>query len=56
MSVLLVQRNTNSGILNYNDICYGSEYLDLVESGQISDNNMLLVLFMDGAQLYQNKK
>lgn len=29
---------------------------DLVESGQISDNNMLLILSMDGTQFYRNKE
>ena len=55
-TVLLAQRNSEGGIQDYDDICCGSEYLDLVESGQISDNNMLLVLSMDGAQLYRNKE
>ena len=55
-AALLAQRNTNGGIQDYNDVCCGSEYLDLVESGQISDNDMLLALSMDGAQLYRNKE
>ena len=55
-TVLLAQHNTDGGIQDYNNICCGAEYLDLVESGQICDNNMLLVLSMDSAQLYQDKK
>jgi hypothetical protein len=55
-TVLLAQRNTNDGIQDYDDVCCGSEYLDLVESGQISKDDMLLVLSMDGAQLYRNKE
>lgn len=54
--LLLAQRNTDDGVQDYDDICCGSEYLNLVESGQISDNDMLLTLSMDGAQLYRNKE
>ena len=50
------QHSTDDGVQDYDNICCGSEYLDCVESGQISDNNMLLILSMDGAQLYQNKE
>jgi len=55
-AVLLAQRNTDGGIQDYDNVCCGSEYLDLVESGQISENDVLLALSMDGAQLYQNKE
>jgi hypothetical protein len=55
-TIILAQHNTDGSIQDYNDICCGSEYLDLVKSGQISDNDMLLVLSMDGAQLYWNKE
>ena len=54
--ILLAQRNTDGGIQDYDDVCCGSEYLDLVESGEISDNDMVLTLSMDGAQLYRNKE
>ena len=54
--ILVAQRNTDDGVQDYEDICCGSEYLDLIESGQISDNDMLLILAMDGAQLYRNKE
>jgi hypothetical protein len=50
----LAQHNAN-GVHDYNDVCCGSEYLNHVESGQISDSDMLIVLSMDGAQLYCNK-
>jgi hypothetical protein len=52
----LIQRNTEKGIQDYDDICCGSEYLDLVESGKIHDNDMLLNMSMDGAQLYRDKE
>jgi len=55
-AVLLAQRNTGGGIQDYDDVCCGSDYLDLVKSGQITDNDMLLALSMDGAQLYRNKE
>lgn len=54
--ILLAQRNTDGGIQDYDDVCCSSEYLDLVESGEISDNDMVLTLSMDGAQLYRNKE
>ena len=44
------------GIQDYDDICCGSEYLNHVESGKISDNDMLLNISMDGAQLYRDKE
>jgi len=55
-AVLLAQCNTDGGIQDYDDVCCGSEYLDLVESGQISENDVLLALSMDSAQLYWNKE
>ena len=55
-TTLLAQRNSDGGIQDYDDICCGSEYLDLVESGKIADNDILLVLSMDGVQLYWNKE
>jgi hypothetical protein len=51
-----VQCNTDGSIQDYDNICCGSEYLDLVESGQIADDDMLLIFSMDGAQLYWNKE
>jgi hypothetical protein len=52
----LTDRNKKSGIQDYYDLCCGSEYLDLVESGKILDNDMLLYVSMDGAQLYRDKE
>jgi len=51
----LAQRKTERGIQDYYNICCRSEYLDLVESGNILDNDMLLYVSMDGAQLYRDK-
>jgi hypothetical protein len=55
-SEALTQRKTEKGIQQYNDICCGSEYLDLVESGKILENDMVLYVSMDGAQLYRDKE
>ena len=52
----LTQRNTEKGIQDYDDVCCGSEYLDLVESGKIREDDMLLNMSMDGAQLYRDKE
>lgn len=52
----LNQRESPGGILDYEDICCGSEYLDHVESGNILDDDMVLMISMDGAQLYRDKK
>ncbi|KAF8235090.1 hypothetical protein L208DRAFT_1422470 [Tricholoma matsutake] len=46
-AIFLAQCHTNNGIQDYNNVCCGSEYLDLVESGHICDNDMLLILSMD---------
>jgi hypothetical protein len=52
----LTDRNKKSGIQDYYDLCCGSEYLGLVELGKILDNDMLLYVSMDGAQLYRDKE
>jgi hypothetical protein len=40
----------------YNDIFSGSELQDLVEHLEITGNDTIVSLSLDGAQLYQNKK
>ena len=42
--------------VTYNDIFCGSDYLDAFENGEINDYNTVVMLSMDGAQLYRNKK
>jgi hypothetical protein len=44
------------GTDSYNDIYSGSDYLEAVESGRISKDDMVLMLSIDGAQLYQSKQ
>ena len=53
---VLSQQNDEGGIQDYDDICCGTEYLNLVKSSQISDHDMLLNVFVDGAQLYRDKE
>jgi hypothetical protein len=40
---------------SYDDFYSGSDYLENVRSGNIKDNNILLMLSIDGAQLYAHK-
>ena len=40
----------------YDDIFCGSDYLEAVENGDINDHDAVVMLSIDGAQLYRNKK
>ena len=40
----------------YDDIFCGSDYLDAFENGEVNDYDTVVMLSMDGAQLYRNKK
>jgi hypothetical protein len=42
-------------IAEYDDIYQGSDYLRAVNEGKITSNDMVLLLSIDGAQLYQSK-
>ena len=45
------------GIINeYEDIYHGESYLEAVARGDISEDDMVLMFAMDGAQLYQDKQ
>ena len=47
---------TNDGVLPfYNDYFFGSDYLEAVQNGQIQDHDVVLMLSLDGAQLYRYK-
>lgn len=47
----------NGGILSsYDNFFYGADYLENVRTGQIKDNDIVLMLSMDGAQLYAHKR
>src|SRR5438309_689702 len=40
----------------WDDACCGSDYLEAFTSGKIAPDNMVLMLSIDGAQLYQSKQ
>ena len=40
----------------FDDIFCGSDYLDAAEKGDIKDQDMVVMLSLDGAQLFRNKK
>lgn len=46
----------NNGVVeSYDDFLHGREYLEAVRSGCITKNDMVLMLSIDGAQLYAHK-
>jgi hypothetical protein len=45
----------NGEIAQYEDFIHGSMYLEAVKSGHIQDTDMILMLSIDGAQLYAHK-
>lgn len=46
----------NNGILaSYDDIFHGGDYLESIKKGKICDDDMVLMLSVDGAQLYAHK-
>jgi hypothetical protein len=54
---ILNQIQTNDGkIPAYDDVFSGKEYIDAVIRGDIQTEDMLLMLSIDGAQLYQSKQ
>ncbi|KAL0573146.1 hypothetical protein V5O48_008812 [Marasmius crinis-equi] len=53
---ILEQRHSATGITIYDDVLCGTEYLDLVESGQIGENDIFLSISIDGAQIYRDKQ
>src|SRR5271170_4952840 len=55
-SKLLAELQENEGnIPLYDDILCGADYLQKVVDGEITDDDMVLMLSIDGAQLYKNK-
>ena len=49
-----LQRN-NGSVLVYEDFFHGSDYLENIRSGNITDNDVILMFSIDGAQLYAHK-
>jgi hypothetical protein len=53
---ILAEMRANGGRLSvYDDFYHGQDYLDAVQRGDITKDDMVLVFSIDGAQLYQNK-
>jgi len=51
------ERDESPGISEiYDDVLSGAAYLDAVEDGSIGEDDIVLMLSMDGAQLYQHKR
>ncbi|KAF7356061.1 hypothetical protein MVEN_00935900 [Mycena venus] len=52
------QRNANGNVTidKYEDVYHGQAYLDAVEQGLINDDDSVLLLSIDGAQLYAMKQ
>jgi hypothetical protein len=55
-AVLENLRNNGNEINTWEDIYHGTEYLDAVRNGRIKENDMVLLMSIDGAQLYQSKE
>lgn len=50
-----LSRTNNIKQSSWKDFFDGSDYIDAVKNGDITDSDMVLALSIDGAQLYQNK-
>ena len=56
-AMILELLEANGGILpSYDDYFYGSDYIDAVHDDQVQDKDIVLMLSLDGAQLYQYKQ
>lgn len=49
-------RDNNGSLPTVDDYFYGSDYIEAVRDGRIQENDMVLMLSFDGAQLYRNKQ
>lgn len=55
MQQIIDELEQTGKIAEYDDIYQGSDYLCAVNEGKITANDMVLLLSIDGAQLYQSK-
>ena len=56
-AMILELLKENGGILpTYDDYFYGSEYIEAVLDGRVQDTDVVLMLSLDGAQLYRYKQ
>ncbi|KIK77355.1 hypothetical protein PAXRUDRAFT_95000, partial [Paxillus rubicundulus Ve08.2h10] len=54
---LIDKLNESGGAIDmFNDFFQGRDYLDAVNKGKIKVGDMILMLSLDGAQIYQNKQ
>ena len=53
--ILEYAREHNGKLNEYNDTTCGRDYLDAVETGKIKNDDVLVQLSLNGAQLYQDK-
>jgi len=54
---IIAYMDTHEGNLEqYNDTCCGRDYLDAVRAGNIQDNDIMIQMSIDGAQLYRDKQ
>lgn len=51
-----IAANPNQQLDTYNNIFSGMEYLQAIKNGHITEDDMVLMFSMDGAQLYKLKK
>ncbi|KAG1838087.1 hypothetical protein DFJ58DRAFT_668550, partial [Suillus subalutaceus] len=55
-NALLDKLRENGDVIDaYEDFFHGTDYLDAVRSGKIKDGDPILMLSIDGAQLYESK-
>lgn len=53
---ILRERETNGGVVPFSeDFIHGSDYLERVTAGDIQETDMVLMLSLDGAQLYAHR-
>ncbi|TFY76397.1 hypothetical protein EWM64_g7614 [Hericium alpestre] len=55
MQEIIAELEANHRIDVYDDLCHGTDLLNAVKQGNITDNDTILLFSIDGAQLYQNK-
>ena len=54
--LIIAELQANNGnISSYDDFFYGSDYLECVKQGKIGTDDIVLMLSIDGAQLYSHK-
>ncbi|KAJ3505412.1 hypothetical protein NLJ89_g7431 [Agrocybe chaxingu] len=54
---IIEKAKANGGVLDeWDDVFSGTAYLEAVQTGKIKENDMVLLMSIDGAQLYQSKQ